>query len=446
MLIATLASILVCTQPADAVAIATPRIDYVAKLNEPALAVPEEDRAWPVYERAFDAMEWPVPEDLRNAAPGGDAWPGALAYLDRNARTLELLREGAKRPHLGRVLESETTLLFDVRLDHLGLLRRATDLLRADALRAIEQGDTERALIDIQTIFSVSEHVNQPSSAIAWLCSIAIAERAADPAERLAVDADKTEAQLVRLLAFLDRPTHMSKYASALAYERDFFADVLQHAFAENGKGDARLAPDGPVLLARLHKATGAEPTDEEIAEARLFLAASASRNALLEEFDLLNEEAVTFGSTPLYLRGPRSPDALYNEKREDAGYTFKYPLVGIFKVSYDRSILAADHADQTAIALRTACAIALFNKRNGEYPLSLDALVPECLPSVPIDTHTGEPLIYRVTDDGFLLYSRGNDRDDDGGAHNQASIWHRPLERSSDGDWVLWPRVPLSR
>jgi len=64
-----------------------------------------------------------------------------------------------------------------------------------------------------------------------------------------------------------------------------------------------------------------------------------------------------------------------------------------------------------------TALAIERYRlKHEGKLPETLSALVPEYLPAVPIDPFTGEALRYRKRDKGFVVYSVGADRQDDGG------------------------------
>lgn len=69
------------------------------------------------------------------------------------------------------------------------------------------------------------------------------------------------------------------------------------------------------------------------------------------------------------------------------------------------------------------ACAFALhaWNVERGEYPVSLAELLPDYLQSVPVDPFgCGEPLRYRRTEQGYILYSVGPDGVDDGGRHFQ--------------------------
>jgi len=62
--------------------------------------------------------------------------------------------------------------------------------------------------------------------------------------------------------------------------------------------------------------------------------------------------------------------------------------------------------------------AIALYRKANGRFPESLDALCPDILPSVPIDSFSGKPMRYAKTPDGWKVWSVGMDNlDNDGEA-----------------------------
>lgn len=60
--------------------------------------------------------------------------------------------------------------------------------------------------------------------------------------------------------------------------------------------------------------------------------------------------------------------------------------------------------------------AIEQFHRKRGEIPGSLQELVPDFLGSVPVDPMDGQPLRYIINDDGYVLYSVGRNRVDDGG------------------------------
>jgi hypothetical protein len=51
-----------------------------------------------------------------------------------------------------------------------------------------------------------------------------------------------------------------------------------------------------------------------------------------------------------------------------------------------------------------------------GQFPASIAALVPDYLPSVPIDPYDGEPIRMVLSDEGLAAYSVGENTTDDGG------------------------------
>ena len=61
---------------------------------------------------------------------------------------------------------------------------------------------------------------------------------------------------------------------------------------------------------------------------------------------------------------------------------------------------------------LRAAVAAELHQRKHGTLPDNLEALVPEFLPSVPIDPFTGKAL-RSVRSDRLIIYSLGMDRID---------------------------------
>ncbi len=84
------------------------------------------------------------------------------------------------------------------------------------------------------------------------------------------------------------------------------------------------------------------------------------------------------------------------------------------------------------------ACALERYHLANGQYPDTLDALMPQFMETIPHDIIGGQPLRYRRTDDGkFLLYSVGWNETDDGGQESP-SVKSRSIDFTK-GDWV-WP------
>lgn len=100
-----------------------------------------------------------------------------------------------------------------------------------------------------------------------------------------------------------------------------------------------------------------------------------------------------------------------------------------------ERMAQNAHHRSRAALRLLyTDLALRQFQAKHGEYPESLQELVPELLEQVPLDPFTDKPLSYRREPDGsFTLYSVGPDKKDDNGLI-QAWDPNKPADFLLDG------------
>jgi hypothetical protein len=134
-----------------------------------------------------------------------------------------------------------------------------------------------------------------------------------------------------------------------------------------------------------------------------------------------INEQLLTIARTACTNRSWSAVEPAIARLQEAAGSTnlydkLRYPLaespfslLGLvskaMRVETERSLVL--------------CAIALkrYSLKYHKPPASLEALVPEFLPTVPVDYMDGKPVRYRLKAEGnFLLYSVGADGEDDGG------------------------------
>jgi hypothetical protein len=71
---------------------------------------------------------------------------------------------------------------------------------------------------------------------------------------------------------------------------------------------------------------------------------------------------------------------------------------------------------DALSHLLQAELAIRLFCEDHQRLPASLQELVPDYLPAVPLDPYSGQKLLYRVSESSHMLYSVGPDGVDNGG------------------------------
>jgi len=120
-----------------------------------------------------------------------------------------------------------------------------------------------------------------------------------------------------------------------------------------------------------------------------------------------------------------------------DWRYRLSQDILPVLLKGFPRRIYSAEAHRRLVI---TAIALHRHRSRHGAFPKALDGLVPDFLPAPPKDPMDGQPLRYRLHEDGsFLLYSIGADFKDDGGDASAANPNH--LSFQSGKDWV-WPRA----
>lgn len=95
-----------------------------------------------------------------------------------------------------------------------------------------------------------------------------------------------------------------------------------------------------------------------------------------------------------------------------------------------------------------TILALNEFRRSMGRYPDRLDELMPVYLPRLPIDYADRQPLRYRPTPDGYLLYSIGIDGVDNGGRPPRESpeYYHGRDRKGTDMVFNLRTRGPVPK
>jgi hypothetical protein len=90
--------------------------------------------------------------------------------------------------------------------------------------------------------------------------------------------------------------------------------------------------------------------------------------------------------------------------------------------------------------ATLTIIAIMRYKQEVGEYPETLEKLVDKgYLKNVPVDPFSDQTIIYKRTDDNFILYGVGeNFVDDDGEVVRDSD--GEIIKFADEGDWVFWP------
>ncbi len=466
--------------------LATPSIEhnFWHEINQ-ARKVASDEAAWPLYRAAGLQLSQAENDTLAEGYAHGPAdsdWPELMAILEHHGNAVQKVREAANRKHFGYLIgnpsdvaaaqaanaewaidsqspaANENQLLINANLGGMNVIRSLARLTALDARRAAEIGDSQTVVSDLNALLAMSELVFQPKSfLVEQLVGLAVFNMTVETLGRVLAEhpALLSESQL-RDLAHSLASYRNGNLRLDLTAERLAFDDVVQRMYTDDGKGDGRMTSTGLDLLSKLsdpHEvasqpiaAPGIAALIASRAEARRFFTELLDQSiAVRQEPPWQWDPNAISAANARYQIGERSPLA-----RLQHMLTFIVaPAVGAATSAGEKSVMLRNGAE-------TAIALVLYHRRHGAWPERLDQLVPDLLPAVPIDRYTGDPLHYKVRDGKPLLYSVGQDRDDDAGQPasppEYAMGGFDPLPQGSsesstsdpahDGDWILWPPI----
>jgi hypothetical protein len=310
-----------------------------------------------------------------------------IVDLGRHREIFDLIRRATARPECRFFPPGGMTLRDE--LDLLPPLWRLSDALAAHALRALRRGDLDAAWDDILIMFRMARHESRGAMMRPALQAIQIDEKglavARDWADAPGQTPDRLRAAIAACLA-LPRPTPPEEVirAEGITIERtidlqvDEIRDWLADVFAEGRPG--RVISTWERLKVDLIT------TPWERVRARRMnrrLTAEAAGVAALEPWqrsDAARRIPLGFG-----------PDALRTGPRERSS-----PLVEVLWPNHGGLLEADARAEVGRRALVQILAIRAWQHRHGGRPPErLEDLVPEELPSLPLDPYSGRAFAY---------------------------------------------------
>ena len=351
-----------------------------------------------------------------------------LLALSKYQDTLRQLHDAARRPHARFWINYEDS--FGAWFPHLSRLKGCVQYLNLHAIASLSEGDSETAMNDLQLSFKLGDSINSEPVLISYLVQVAMSRLRNVAIWEGLLDHRWSDAQLVKIGDALARENHLARYQLGMRGERAFCNDSF----------DQMRRTRNPYLF-------GDEPSsDQTAALLDATLGHSAFRLLPGGWFDQ-NKRSVSRMHVEFILPAvdvERMIASPRTTSRMDAECTKRAAAISPYNMFSYMLLPALGKAAQKAAEgqcnvdlARIAIALERHRLAHGNYPETLDALVPQFIAKLPHDVINGQPLKYRRNADAsFILYSVGWNETDDSGAVVMTT-GKTPSVDPKKGDWV---------
>jgi hypothetical protein len=376
----------------------------------------------PAYWQAFLAQRRPLPERMKmdvdpivpilgrdGRAPSrtnqisGVALAAARKFLETKREHLDAITAAIQRPRFRfpiRITEGTQMLL-----PHLASIKSEAQLLQLQAMVATEDGNVTGAICALTNLVRTGNLLAEEPVLISQLVRIACLLMALDGTQHLLSNRELSTGQLDQLTSLLEqlnlrkslRVVFLAERAMALSLY-DLPADSMSAMTQDDGAG-FEVSPTKYRLGMRILTSLGLLGADKRL---------------VLETMD----EAIELAA----LEGPEALQRYESLEKRVFTELVRFPprqfaMMSISGLGNVPARFATLEARRRAAAV--AISVQRFRAANGgRVPESIQNLLAGFLPSIPQDPFDGAPLRYRLLEPGYVVYSVGPDREDNGGKY----------------------------
>ncbi len=388
----------------------------------------------------------------------GHLWPFEkkliAKWVEDNLAAWREFAEGSSKSYCYREYQyydgQEDELLWSIGISHLNRMKILSRLGIWHSRIAAEQGLIRQSIDDCLAVAKAGSHWQGRGTIVEQLVGLAFGRLAYDEifdilaAQRLSAD------ELKRLQNQLSQLHPQGYPLIDMEGERMAFMDTVQRIFTDGGPGGGHLIPQKAGIFGNMYDI-------EEVAEDIPF-GKKIFENAALTSMCLLHarRDATVATGKQIYKQADMivkmSP---YERHKRDLPSTddvimsmprYRYVLLEYIIPAAERVSELSYQSKALHQATITILAIHRWRLDKGDYPAALDDLIQAgYLKELPIDPYSDKPLIYKKTENNFVLYSIGRNFKDDGGKVIKTDGNALKWGSYEDADAVFWP-VPKPR
>jgi len=431
--------------------------NYIAELNNMVRPVADESlNAATLYNKATEVFE-DLPDNISEAL--GKRYYEATKedkqligkWLTDNDEVFELVIAGSQKPYYWQHYEGEE--MMSVLLPHLAGFRRIAFSLRWRARLLAEQGRYEDAFSGIKACYRLGRHVKGNKVVlIEQLVGIAIEAIAVENLRSILSEHQIDAAALATLQKDFEQIIDGEVFFMSFAGEKMFIYDEIQRCFTEDRFGGGHLYLTRIGQISSIGDESVPSPQNiiiESIFTPRAWTGAvkvlffHPNKQQTREATDRFYAYCETIAQkTPAQIRA----EAIDVEK-EYMKIIRDNVLLMILTPALERAAEMGHRHRTNVEATVGILALQRYKADKGSFPNDLQQLITAgYLRQLPVDVYSDKPLVYKKTDDSFILYSVGENFEDDGGKHRtdrkgRPRLWGHDED---DSDAVFWPVLKL--
>ena len=333
---------------------------------------------------------------------------------------IEELRQACQRPYARLPLDYESG--FDAAgelLPYLANMKRCAQLFQLRIIAELDNGQSEQALDDVKLLLHVTDSIRNSPFLISHLVRLAIINMELQPIWEGLAEHKWSDAELMELERALEKLDFLADFQLAMKGEKIFaIQSIEKQRITREYKTVDDSSGTNKIITVSLRLMPSAYFFQNELAFAQMH------QQFIVPLVDLTNRIVA-----PAALR---QAEAAVQTKMK---HYSPYKVQALMTAGINRSVMKFAMIQSQVDLACVACALERYWLAHGEYPETLDALVPQFIEKLPHDIINGQPLHYRRTEAGqFVLYSVGWNEKDDGG---QVAFAKNGSVDREQGDWV---------
>lgn len=344
--------------------------------------------------------------------------------------------------------DTKDKLVWSMMLPHLSSLR---ELARMGVWRSrIEraQGQLQQSIDDCICVARAGSHLQGKGLIVEQLVGCSMSNLGHEEILRILANYEFSSAELQRLQGQMSKIYPEEYPLLNIEGERIGFMDFVQRSFTDGGPGGGHLIPGQWEEVTNLGSVV---PYAPDVKDKRLLIPfytaasiAHARRDATISKAnEIYNLQSKIVSMTPYerYVSDIKTAEELMYS----TGPNNRFFLIRIFMPAAARASEIVYRGKIKHEATIAILELLRWRLEKNQYPSTLSELAADGFLKLPIDPWSGKPLVYKKTDDSFILYSIGENFVDNGGEYGvlengRISNW------LDNGDTIFWPQINMEK